>query len=185
MNRISADMVKKMKSSLKSIEEKFEKEPVILFDDKQKYWLNETAQEFISRKKIPLSDFVEWLIIGSNHLQNLSYGDTAIQLMGLPGAKMVAFLREEAAKNSVGKNRLTAKQREVLRFLVKGYSNKQIASHMKVTPGTVNAHLDNIYRKLNCSNRLSACFSALKHGLFVPAREIPLKGKQIGLSPKS
>ena len=172
MNTLSAGMVKKMKGSLRTIEEMIEKEPVILFDDKNNYWLNARAQEFISREKIPIQDFTEWITIGSCHLRNLFYGDTHIHLMGLPGTGVAAFLRHDATKDGFNKIGLTSKQREVLRFLVKGYTNKQIADHMKVTPGTINTHLDNIYDRLNCSNRLAACFTALKHGLIVPTREV-------------
>jgi DNA-binding NarL/FixJ family response regulator len=178
MNKLNAAMVKKMNGSLKIIEGMFEKEPVIMLDDKKSYWLNESAQDFISQKKIPQKDFMEWLLIGSSHLRHLSYGDTRIQLMSLPGTGTAAFLRHETPEASCGEIDLTTKQREVLRFLIKGYSNKQIAAHMKVTPGTVNTHLDAIYHKLNCSNRLSACFTALKHGLIVAAREVsPTKKK--------
>lgn len=178
MNKLSAGMVKKMKGSLKIIEGMLEKEPVIMLDDKKSYWLNESAQEFITRKKIPQKDFMEWLLIGSSHLRHLSYGDTHIQLMSLPGAGTVAFLRQGAHEDRCAEIELTTKQREVLRFLVKGYSNKQIADHMKVTSGTINTHLDAIYHKLNCSNRLSACFTALKQGLIVPACEVSPTGKK-------
>ncbi len=54
---------------------------------------------------------------------------------------------------------------------VRGESNKSIADIMKISPGTVNTHLDNIYSKLGCSNRLSACLIALRNGLFLPGRE--------------
>jgi len=57
--------------------------------------------------------------------------------------------------------------------------SKSIRCRMpSVTPGTINTHLDNIYDKLNCSNRLAACFTALKHGLIVPTREVSQTGKK-------
>jgi DNA-binding NarL/FixJ family response regulator len=61
---------------------------------------------------------------------------------------------------------------------VKGFSNKKIAGLMKISPGTVNTHLDNIYRKLGCSNRVTACITAVKNGLFLPSAEVPPDGNE-------
>ncbi|MDA8085212.1 MAG: response regulator transcription factor [Nitrospiraceae bacterium] len=66
------------------------------------------------------------------------------------------------------KTPLTLKEREVLSLVSKGFTNKQIAEMMKISPSTVNVHLDHIYRKLGCSNRVEACFIGLKKGLFPP-----------------
>jgi len=42
---------------------------------------------------------------------------------------------------------------------------------MGVSPGTINSHLDSIYRKLGCSNRLEAAFTALRCGLVLPSEK--------------
>lgn len=60
---------------------------------------------------------------------------------------------------------LTKMERSVVKTLAKGLSNKQMASSLKISAGTVNAHLDNIYRKLGVSNRVQAVCAALKLGI--------------------
>ncbi len=165
-----SEIIARVKKSLKAVEHTLENEPVVLIDAGGRHWLNDIALELISKKGIPLDDFMEWLKIGSAHLQRLVYFDIHIHMMRLPGNDVIVFLKQECPQPSSENFDLTLKEREVLRHLVKGLSNKEIATHMKLSPGTVNSHLDNIYTKLGCSNRLVASFVALKHGLFLPSR---------------
>lgn len=58
---------------------------------------------------------------------------------------------------------LTAREREVLTLLVKGYSNHEIAHALKISPGTVKGHLNNIFSKLGVTNRTEAATLALRH----------------------
>jgi len=60
---------------------------------------------------------------------------------------------------------LTSRQVEVLRELVKGQSNKQIAKALDVTEGTVKIHLAAIFRILKVNNRTEAVLVAQKMGL--------------------
>jgi DNA-binding NarL/FixJ family response regulator len=64
---------------------------------------------------------------------------------------------------------LTSRQVEVLRELVKGHSNKQIAKSLDVTEGTVKIHLAAIFRILKVNNRTEAVLVAQKMGLNEPA----------------
>ena len=49
--------------------------------------------------------------------------------------------------------RFTETELEVLRLLVKGLANKEIARRLKHSHNTTRAHLRNIFRKLKTSNR--------------------------------
>lgn len=60
---------------------------------------------------------------------------------------------------------LTPREVEVLRFVAQGLTNSQIAIQLAVSAGTVNAHLTNLYRKLNTSSRAVATRFAVEHGL--------------------
>ncbi len=168
---MNAEITAKLKDAWKAAGKAFVEEPLIFIDNKGDYWLNRYARDFISRRGVPVKDLMEWLKIGSSHLQNLSYKDIGFLMMHLPGDSVVAILRERAPDEDSKKAKLTSKEREILRYLVKGNSNKEIASFMKISPGTVNAHLDKIYMKLACTNRVAACFLALKNGLFLPESE--------------
>lgn len=55
---------------------------------------------------------------------------------------------------------LSAREREVLRLLTAGLSNRQIAAQLCVAESTVKAHLDNIYRKLSVNSRTQAIAQA-------------------------
>jgi non-specific serine/threonine protein kinase len=60
---------------------------------------------------------------------------------------------------------LTAREIEVLRLVAAGLTNAQIAEKLVVSPTTVNAHLRNIYRKLDLTSRAAAVRFAVEHGL--------------------
>lgn len=60
---------------------------------------------------------------------------------------------------------LTAREREVLRFLASGGTNKDIAEALFITEKTVKTHLTSIFRKLNVARRLQAVLYAVQQGL--------------------
>jgi LuxR family maltose regulon positive regulatory protein len=51
---------------------------------------------------------------------------------------------------------LSARELQVLQLLADGLSNKEIASQLVVTPGTIKQHLKNICRKLDVHGRMQA-----------------------------
>jgi LuxR family transcriptional regulator, maltose regulon positive regulatory protein len=53
-------------------------------------------------------------------------------------------------------NDLSEREKEILRLMANGMTNKQIAVELFVTAGTVKAHTANIYRKLDAANRTQA-----------------------------
>ncbi|MBL8333965.1 MAG: response regulator transcription factor [Rubrivivax sp.] len=60
---------------------------------------------------------------------------------------------------------LTPRETEVLTYLSKGFTIKEIASLMGIKWFTVNDHIKSIYRKLNVSSRAEAAVLASKQGL--------------------
>jgi hypothetical protein len=61
--------------------------------------------------------------------------------------------------------RLTPRETEVLTYLSKGFTIKEIASLMGIKWFTVNDHIKSIYKKLNVSSRAEAAVLATKQGL--------------------
>lgn len=57
---------------------------------------------------------------------------------------------------------LTTREREVLRMLVGGFSNKEIASAMHLAPGTVKNHVSTLLAKLGVRDRTRAVLRALE-----------------------
>ena len=60
---------------------------------------------------------------------------------------------------------LSEREREILRCLLHGQSNKVIARQLDITEATVKVHLKAVLRKLNVSNRTQAAIWAISHGL--------------------
>ena len=60
---------------------------------------------------------------------------------------------------------LTGREVEVLQVLVRGWSNRQIAEHLSITPRTVATHIEHIYTKTGVSSRGAAAMFAMRHGL--------------------
>jgi DNA-binding NarL/FixJ family response regulator len=53
----------------------------------------------------------------------------------------------------------------VLQLAARGFTARHIAERLTVTPATVRTHLENIYAKLDASDRASAVATALRLGL--------------------
>ena len=60
---------------------------------------------------------------------------------------------------------LTAREQEVLKWLIKGASNEEISHYLHVTIATVKAHLTSVFEKLGVTSRTQAIVKALKLGL--------------------
>lgn len=94
----------------------------------------------------------------------------------LMAAKLLGEFRRQANRDtSHGKRRpeLTAREKEVLEFVSRGKSNKEIASALDLAENTVKNHLKNILEKLQLENRVQAAAYALRIGL---AKDSPKRG---------
>ncbi|CAG9613706.1 Transcriptional regulatory protein LnrK [Bacillus rhizoplanae] len=60
---------------------------------------------------------------------------------------------------------LTKREKEVLREIAKGRSNKEIAAELHITEQTVKTHVSNVLAKLNVDDRTQAALYAVKHGV--------------------
>ena len=60
---------------------------------------------------------------------------------------------------------LTNREVEVLRLLVRGLSNKEIAEQLVIARKTAGSHVEHIYSKIGVSNRAQASLFAVKHSV--------------------
>jgi DNA-binding NarL/FixJ family response regulator len=65
----------------------------------------------------------------------------------------------------LGQEDLTPSEANVLRMIVGGMSNKEIAFALDVSENTVKTHVKNIFDKIGVSDRTSAATTAIKRGL--------------------
>jgi DNA-binding NarL/FixJ family response regulator len=63
---------------------------------------------------------------------------------------------------------LTAREREVLHHLARGYAYKQIAARLGISPRTVESHVGAVLRKLQLSSRHEVTHWAAARGLIAP-----------------
>ncbi len=64
---------------------------------------------------------------------------------------------------------LTTRETEVIRLMAGGYSNREIASALHKSEGTIKNHVSNILAKLGVRDRTRAVLKALEHGLLQSA----------------
>ncbi len=60
---------------------------------------------------------------------------------------------------------LSEREREILRWISLGASNKQVAQKLSISPSTVRTHVESVFRKLDCSTRAAATLKATQLGL--------------------
>ncbi|MFX1671249.1 response regulator transcription factor [Paraburkholderia sp. A2WS-5] len=84
-------------------------------------------------------------------------------------AKLVEQMRKPAAAPSAPSaprtsgETLTARERDIVRELARGASNKEIARTLDLAESTVKIHVRNILRKLNLSSRVQVAVYAVGH----------------------
>jgi len=70
---------------------------------------------------------------------------------------------------------LTGREKEVLKLIVRGASNKEIAAHLNISQQTVKNHISSILRKLGVPDRTQAALAALRRGLIPLENTKPLE----------
>jgi DNA-binding NarL/FixJ family response regulator len=73
--------------------------------------------------------------------------------------------RFEHARNDTVRFGLTRREVEVVRGVVTGESNHQIAARLRITDNTVKRHLVNVFNKVGASNRVELALFAVYHRL--------------------
>ena len=63
------------------------------------------------------------------------------------------------------REQLTERERDVLESLIKGRSNKEIASSLCISEDTVKSHLKTLFAKLHVRDRTGAAVEAIRHGI--------------------
>jgi DNA-binding NarL/FixJ family response regulator len=78
------------------------------------------------------------------------------------------YIPEDIAKilsENIGQEDLTPAEANILRMIVGGMSNKEMAFTLDVSENTVKTHVKNIFDKIGVSDRTSAATTAIKRGL--------------------
>lgn len=121
----------------------------------------------------------------------LSFGASGYLLKDMPGDKLIDAVRDGIkgnllipgtiaaklaarlsrphleVKNSINGplSELSERELEISRLLIKGYSNRQIASKLFISEGTVKNYVSNIYSKIGISDRAKALLYLKEAGI--------------------
>ncbi|HEY7216404.1 MAG TPA: response regulator transcription factor [Thermoanaerobaculia bacterium] len=104
-----------------------------------------------------------YLLKSASHTELLS----TLRAVAAGGRPLPAAVAERLAEHFEWSN-LTSREIEVLRLIVAGKANKQIASRLGVTEGTVKTHVNSILAKLGAADRTEAAVQAIRRGLVRP-----------------
>lgn len=128
---------------LQRIAQQFPEVKIIItaMDGSQK-WLHEVMQ-FNVQAGVPRDSDAETFVLALNAV--------ARGMMFLPGDWLNSTELESRDIKA-----LSARQREILQMLAAGESNKQIGRALNISTGTVKAHLESLYRRLDVKNRTQA-----------------------------
>jgi DNA-binding NarL/FixJ family response regulator len=72
--------------------------------------------------------------------------------------------RRGATEMSAEEMSLTRREAEILQLIAAGLSNKEIATRLTITEGTVKNHVHHALEKLHLTNRVQAAAYAIRHG---------------------
>lgn len=107
-------------------------------------------------KDVTLDDLVDGIL-------TIAAGGTVLQ-----PALTDRLLRVEpsrTASDARPHGKLTARERDVLRLIAGGYSNREVAELLHLAEGTVKNHVSNVLLKLGARDRTQAVLRALRSGV--------------------
>ncbi|EQC43787.1 helix-turn-helix transcriptional regulator [Bacteriovorax sp. Seq25_V] len=102
-------------------------------------------------------DVNSYMRIESASIQNLR---AAIYDLGSKINELASLCNEISVSTS---SPLTPKEQEVLSYVAGGFTNKEIASAMRISPKTIEYHLTSLFKKTESTNRTECLANALKN----------------------
>lgn len=103
----------------------------------------------------------------SSTLEKIAAGEPALspQLAVKILDEFTRMAREGTARAADTEGGLTEREREVLRLVADGATNREIGSQLAISENTVSFHMKNILAKLHLKNRAQAAAFAIRTGL--------------------
>lgn len=100
-------------------------------------------------------------------LKDCSTGDllAAIRKINAGGTHVSGRAAARLAERAMAGGPLSAREIEVLKWIAEGKSNKEIATLLFISEGTVKTHVLSIHEKLGVSDRTEAAVTAIKRGI--------------------
>lgn len=93
---------------------------------------------------------------------------SAVRTVAAGGCRIPPTVAERLAQR-IQKSTLTSRELDVLRKIVSGASNRQIATALGISEATVKTHVNSILGKMSVSDRTGAAIAAIRRGIVRPA----------------
>jgi DNA-binding NarL/FixJ family response regulator len=93
---------------------------------------------------------------------------STVRTVAAGGCRIPPFAAERLAQR-IQKSALTSRELDVLKRIVAGASNKQIAATLGIAEATVKTHVNSILGKMSVSDRTGAAIAAIRRGIVRPA----------------
>ena len=103
---------------------------------------------------------------GQDLLQSLRAivnGETVIPGPPTDQAQDQAQAREQSPNPETALAVLTERERQIMRLVSRGLSNKEVGRRLNIADGTIKVHLHNIFQKLEVGNRTALAALAISH----------------------
>jgi two-component system nitrate/nitrite response regulator NarL len=92
--------------------------------------------------------------------------------------RRIACANKEADPETAKIAKLTERERDVISLIGEGLRNRDIASRLFISEGTVRHHLTSIFNKLGTADRLELVIYAYRHHLLAPPpKPLPFRGE--------
>jgi ATP/maltotriose-dependent transcriptional regulator MalT len=110
------------------------------------------------------------LVINFDYLKNTYPNIEVIGLLALvnDGRHPLLLRLKKGKYASYSEDVLSERETEIVELVAYGYSNYEIASHLKIKVNTVKRHLSNIFQKLDIQSRTQAAMYAVLQGIASP-----------------
>ena len=92
-------------------------------------------------------------------------GQGEVFLYPTMASKLLGDYLNRVNKSAESSPTLSQREKEILRMLAEGYSNKEIAEELVISPSTVHSHRSNLMTKLGMGNRRELIQYARQRGL--------------------
>lgn len=103
------------------------------------------------------------LLSAIHHVQNgMPYISPSVSAIVVNG-----YLKRDETPAQASWQKLTARERQVLKLIAEGYKNKQIATSLSLSLKTIEKHRSNLMRKLDLHNASTLTAYAIENGLLV------------------
>jgi len=146
--------------------------PMLALEGERVSWLNRAARALLARvapgvgievdSPLP-AEFGALALPGDGTTVRVRVGVAELEIarIGGPGSSRVLSLRAVApGEPSRVAHALTAREAEVLAWVARGKTNRDIADILGMSPRTVNKHLEHVFEKLGVETRTAAAAAA-------------------------